>query len=291
MTVTLTGVTPGDQPVDWSVTGTVLDPRPSDNSGRTVVPVREAPVPPKPTPTPPTPTPAPPTPPTNPPTTRPAPQPEPPAPPAGPALGLTAQPNPGYVGGRVVVTYTVRNGRSALATGLRLRIGLPQGVPNGGPPPGCDQSWECVLPDLAPGARTVLRVVLSPDKALTAQVTGSLTTTGTDADPGDNTARQQLRVLQPRIVAVPPIGKPGFVTSVRGEDFPPGVPVRFAWKPGITAAAAPTLPRRDGTFIGQLLILAKDQTGPRIITASGPGFSPVQTDFLVVNGSVQPPTR
>ncbi|MFI1650540.1 TolB family protein [Streptomyces avidinii] len=287
VTVTLTGVTPGDQPVDWSVTGTVIDPRPSDNSGRTVVPVREAPVPPKPTPTPPTPTPVPPTP--APPTTPPAPQPEPPAPPAGPGLSITAQPNPGYVGGRVVVTYTVRNGRNALATGLRLRIGLPQGVPAGGPPPGCDTKWECVLPDLAPGARTVLRVVLNPDKALTGLVTGNLTTTGTDADPRDNTAQQQLRILQPRIVAVPPIGKPGFVTSVRGEDFPPGVPVRFTWKPGITAAAAPTLPRRDGTFIGQLLILAKDQTGPRIITANGPGFSPVQTDFLVVNGSVQPP--
>ncbi|MGW6844595.1 hypothetical protein [Streptomyces sp. NPDC054958] len=293
VTVTLTGLTPGDQPVDWSVTGTVLDPRPSDNSGRTVVPVREAPVPPKPTPptpTPPTPTPVPPTtpPPTTPPAT-PTPQPEPPAPPAGPGLSITAQPNPGYVGGRVVVTYTVRNGRNALATGLRLRIGLPQGVPGAEPPPGCDRNGECTLPDLAPGARTVLRVVLNPDKALTTQVTGDLTTTGTDADPRDNTARQQLRILQPRIVAVPPIGRPGFVTSVRGEDFPPGVPVRFTWKPGITAAAAPTFPRRDGTFIGQLLILAKDRTGPRTITASGPGFSPVETDFLVVNGSVQPP--
>lgn len=88
---------------------------------------------------------------------------------------------------------------------------------------------------------------------------------------------------------MPPIGKPGFVTSVRGKDFPPGVPVRFAWKPGITAAAAPTVPLPDGTFIGQLLILAKDQTGPRTITASGPGFSPVRTDFLVVSGTIQPP--
>ena len=31
---------------------------------------------------------------------------------------------------------------------------------------------------------------------------------------------------QPRIVAVPPIGPPGFVTLIRGTDFPPGVPVR-----------------------------------------------------------------
>ncbi|MER5480826.1 hypothetical protein ABT026_28190 [Streptomyces sp. NPDC002734] len=280
--VTLTGLVPGDAPVGWSVTGTVLDPRPGDNAGRTVVPVREAPPTPTPSPTP-TPT-APPT--TAPPATVP---PEPPAPAAGPGVRVTAQPNPGYVGGRVVVTYTVRNGRNALATGLRLRVGLPAGIPAAGRPPGCDASWSCALPDLEPGASTVVRVVLRPDKALTGRVTGELTTTGTDADRGDNTARQRLRILQPRIVAVPDIGKPGFVTSVRGEDFPPGAPVRFAWKPGITAAAAPTVPKPDGTFTGQLLVLAKDQTGPRVITARGPGFSPVRTDFLVVTGSVQPP--
>lgn len=278
--VTLTGLTPGDAPVDWSVTGTVLDPRPSDNAGRTVVPVREATQP----PTSPPPTTVPPT--TPPPGT---PPPEPPPPAAGPGVRVSAQPNPGYVGGRVVVTYTVRNGRNALATGLRLRIGIPGGIPNSGPPAGCDASWRCALPDLEPGASTVVRVVLSPDKALTGRVTGDLTTTGTDADRSDNTARQRLRILQPRIVAVPEVGKPGFVTSVRGKDFPPGVPVRFAWKPGITAAAAPTVPKPDGTFIGQLLILAKDQTGPRVITARGPGFSPVKTDFLVVSGTVQPP--
>ncbi|MFI1567572.1 hypothetical protein ACH4ZX_31855 [Streptomyces sp. NPDC020490] len=282
--VTLTGLTAGDQPVDWSVTGTVLDPEPSDNAGRTVIPVREATPPPTPTPTPTIPIPVPT--PTVPPPTVPA---EPPAPDAGPGVKVTAQPNPGYVGGRVVVTYTVRNGRNALATGLRLRIGLPAGIPDNGPPEGCDRSWVCALPDLKPGASTVVRVVLSPDKALTGRVTGVLTTTGTDADKSDNTARQRLRILQPRIVAVPEVGKPGFVTSVRGKDFPPGAPVRFTWKPGITAAAAPTVPGPDGTFIGQLLILAKDQTGPRVITAKGPGFSPVKTDFLVVSGSIQPP--
>ncbi|MCD9875123.1 hypothetical protein [Streptomyces guryensis] len=268
VTVTVTGVTAGDAPIDWSVTGTVLDPQPGDNTGRTVVPVREAT--PTPTPTPPVP-------------------PDPGEPDAGPGLKLTAQPDPGYVGGRVVVTYTVRNGRNALATGLRLTLGLPRSIPNSGPPEGCDETWVCALPDLEPGAKTVVRVVLSPDRALTTHVTGKLTTTGTDADKNDNTARQRLRILQPRIIAVPAIGKPGFVTSVRGKDFPPGVPVRFTWKPGITAAAAPTVPLPDGTFIGQLLILAKDETGPRIITAKGPGFSPVTTDFLVVSGSVQPP--
>ncbi|WP_445280214.1 hypothetical protein [Streptomyces sp. DSM 118148] len=276
VTVTVTGVTPGNAPIDWSVTGTVLDPQPGDNTGRTVVPVVQATPP-----TTPTPTPTPTSPPTVPPT--------PGEPDAGPGLRLTAQPNPGYVGGRVVVTYTVRNGRNALATGLRLHIGLPRSIPNNGQPEGCDKNWVCALPDLDQGASTVVRVVLSPKKALTTHVTGKLTTTGTDADKGDNSARERLRILQPRIIAVPAIGKPGFVTSVRGKDFPPGAPVRFTWKPGITAAAAPTIPLPNGTFIGQLLILAKDETGPRIISAKGPGFSPVTTDFLVVTGSVQPP--
>lgn len=96
-------------------------------------------------------------------------------------------------------------------------------------------------------------------------------------------------MVQPKIIAVPAIGKPGFVTSVRGTDFPPGTPVTLTWTPGITAAAAPTIPLANGTFIAQLLILPKDQTGPRVITASGNGFSPVTTPFLVVAGTFSPP--
>ncbi|MCT4354425.1 hypothetical protein M5362_14935 [Streptomyces sp. Je 1-79] len=278
VTARLTGVTPGDRPVDWSVAGAVVDPNPADNTARTVVPVQEdIPEPPTPTPPPPSPSPTPP----------PAPAP-PPAPEAGPGLTIDAQPEPGYVGGRVVVTYTVRNGRNALATGLTLRLGLPRGIPAGQAPAGCT-AGVCALGDLAPGASTVVTIVLSPDKALTATVTGRLTTSGTDADRADNTARERIRILQPTILAVPAVGKPGFVTSVRGKDFPPGTPVTLRWKPGITAAAAPTVPGTDGRFIAQLLILAKDQTGPRTITASGAGFSPVTTPFLVVGGSIGPP--
>ncbi|MFF3978320.1 hypothetical protein [Streptomyces sp. NPDC001828] len=275
VTVRVTGVSTGDQHIGWSVNGAVLDPSPTDNAAETVVPV--------------TPVPQPPTkPPTIPPTTSPTP-PAPPPPTAGPGVSVAAQPSPGYVGGHVVVTYTVRNGRNALATGLRLRLGLPPDIPRGAPPAGCDASLLCALPDLPQGASAVVRVVLNPRRAERTQVSATLTTTGTDANPNDNAARIPLRILQPRIVAVPPLGKPGFVTSVRGRDFPPGAPVSFTWQPGITAAAAPTFPGPDGTFIGQLLILTKDQTGPRVITAAGPGFSPVTTEFLVVAGSVQPP--
>ncbi len=269
LTATITGTQVGEQRFGWSVAGAVVDPNPGDNAAETVVPVVAVPPPSSPPPSPP-------------------PHHRPGAPKAGPGVSVSAQPDPGYVGGHVTVTYTVRNGGQALATGLRVSLGLPAGVPTGPLPPGCTAAG-CELGDLSPGGSTVVQVVLAPTAALQTTITAILTTTGTDSDPRDNVARTPLRILQPRIVAVPPIGKPGFVTSVRGKDFPPGVPVRFTWKPGITAAAAPTFPAADGTFAGQLLILAKDETGPRVITASGPGFSPVTTPFLVVTGSIGPP--
>lgn len=288
VTARLTGVTTGPWQLGWSVTGSVTDPNPTDNATGTDIRVREIPElpdpPASPVPTPPhtLPPPA-----QQPPAQPPAPL--PPAPEAGPGVVVRAQPSPGYVGGRVVVTYTVRNGKNALATGLRLRLGLPARVPVETLPAGCTAAGACTLPDLTPGASSVLRVVLAPDRALRTTITGTLTTSGTDADLGDNVSRAPLRILQPRIVSVPEVGKPGFVTSVRGKDFPPGVPVKLTWKPGITASAPPTRPGGDGTFIAQLLILVKDRTGPRTITASGPGFSPVSTDFLVVSGNIVPP--
>ncbi|MFF3069845.1 hypothetical protein ACFVSN_00490 [Kitasatospora sp. NPDC057904] len=303
VTATLIGTRSGPQPFGWSVTGTVVDPNPEDDFAETILPVQDAPSPsptPSPTATPsPTPTPTPsPTATPSPTPTSPAPAPPPgstdphgqpgPQPAAGPGVAIAAQPNPGYVGGHVTVTYTVRNAGQALATGLRLSLGLPPGVPTEALPPGC-RAGTCALADLRPGRSQVVRVVLSPVAALDTTITAELTTTGTDAEPGPHRASTPLRILQPRIVAVPPIGKPGFVTSVRGVDFPPGAPVRFTWQPGITAAAAPTYPRADGTFAGQLLILAKDETGPRTITADGPGFSPVTCPFLVVEGSIGPP--
>ncbi|MFG3134634.1 hypothetical protein ACGFZA_00260 [Streptomyces sp. NPDC048211] len=282
ITARLTGVTTGPWQIGWSVTGAVVDPNPTDNATGTSVEVRDVPPSPSPSPS----APAPPAPAPPPPAQPPAPL--PPEPEAGPGVVVRAQPSPGYVGGRVVVTYTVRNGKNALATGLRLRLGLPAGIPVATLPAGC-AAGVCALPDLTPGASSVLRVVLAPDHALRTNVTGTLTTSGTDADRGDNVSRIPLRILQPRIVSVPEVGKPGFVTSVRGKNFPPGVPVKLTWKPGITATAPPARPGGDGTFIAQLLILVKDRTGPRTITASGPGFSPVTTDFLVVSGTIVPP--
>ncbi|MFE7135475.1 hypothetical protein ACFVIM_31910 [Streptomyces sp. NPDC057638] len=303
VTARLTGVIVGRWRLGWSANGAVIDPLPGDNAPSTWQrvedrpPTTAPPTTPPPTTAPPTspppttrpPTPRPPS--SRPPTSRP-PTVRPPAPPppalAGPGLTAVAQPNPGFVGGRVVVTYLVRNGSNALATGLRLRLGLPRAIPAEPLPAGCADG-VCALPDLVPGDTVVTRVVLRPDKPLTTRIVATLSTTGTDANRRDNVARVPLRILRPRIVAVPPIGKPGFVTLVRGRDFPPGAPVTLTWTPGITAAAAPARPGAGYRFTAQLLILRKDQTGPRVITARGPGFTPVTTPFLVVTGSLQPP--
>lgn len=252
VTATLVGITPGPARVTWTVSGAQLDAQPADNTATTLVPVQ--------------------------------------TPIADPALTVTVAPSPGYVGGTVTVTYTATNTGNAdvPATGLALGIGLPAGIPVGSISPGCTATG-CALPDLPPGASASVQVVLAPTAAVQTTVSGALSTTGTDTNPADNAATAPLVVLQPKIVAVPNIGKPGFVTSVRGTDFPPGAPVTLTWTPGITAAAAPTRPLPDGTFIAQLLILPKDETGPRVITASGPGFSPVTTPFLVVAGTYSPP--
>ena len=218
--VDLVGLVPGRQRVTWSVAGDVLDVRPSDNAAQTVIPVRD-PV-----------------------TSRP-PEPAlpPPPPAAGPGLAVVVQPDPSYVGGRATVSYTVRNGGGGLATGLRLDFELPAQVPVATLPPGCSATG-CALPDLPSG-----------------RVPGGAGGAGAERTPAHHRARHAAHHRHGRRPGrqhrrarrcacssrgsspCRPIGEPGFVTSVRGVDFPPGAPVRLAWTPGITAAAAPTIPR------------------------------------------------
>ncbi|MFF0823197.1 hypothetical protein ACFYUR_22770 [Micromonospora haikouensis] len=275
--VELTGVTAGTYPLEWTVGGWTADARPSDNTAS--VPVTVVPVPPPtttPPPATPTPTPTATATPTGPPPTSP--------PAAGLDITVTVDPVPAYVGGTVTVTYTVRNTGGRPATGIRITPALPAGVPVRSRPAGCSAT-SCPVPDLAPGARRSLEFVLAPGAATSTTVRGTVA-----ADGGlDDTAQAPFRVLQPRIVAVPAIGPPGFVTSVRGTDFPPGVPVRLAWDVGLTAAANPAVPAADGTFAAQLLVVPRDQLGPRRILATGAGFGTVRTDFRVILPAQQPP--
>ncbi|MBB5907618.1 hypothetical protein [Actinoalloteichus hymeniacidonis] len=283
------GTDPGPGRIDWTVGSSVLESNQGDNEAG--VPIAVEPPATEPPPDPPGP-PEPPNPP------EPPDVPAPPRPPsafpplgpvlAGPAVTVAIEPDPSYVGGTVTVRYTVTNDGPIRATGLQLRPGLPASVPLRRSSVGCSRNL-CILGDLVSGGTSTVRFVLAPTEAIRTPVAALLTTTGSDDDPDDNRDDALLRVLQPRIVAVPDVGDPGFVTSVRGIDFPPGDPVELTWDPGLTAPAAPTRPRADGTFAAQLLVVPKDGLGPRLITASGAGFASVDTDFLVVASTMSPP--
>ncbi len=261
----LTATAPGTHPVGWTTTGSVFDPDLSDNHAEAPVAVGT-----------PTPTPSP----TVTPTAT--------LPPDA-ALGIAAAPESAYVGGAVTVTYTVTNRGGRRATGLRLLPALAAGVTVPQWPAGCDPVGGCGIGDLAPGASAVARLVAVPTVAGSLDLSGTVTTTGSDAAQADKRAQLTLQVRQPGIVAVPQVGEPGFVTSIRGHDFPPGVPVTLVWRPGITATAAPVVPAADGSFTAQLLILGGDQLGGRTVIASGAGFAPVSAPFLVVPPVWGPP--
>jgi hypothetical protein len=79
---------------------------------------------------------------------------------------------------------------------------------------------------------------------------------------------------------------------VSGEQFPPGAVVTVLWEQGINGRPVEVTVAADGTFTASLLVLGKDQLGPRDVVAepqSGPSFGPVRAPFLVVPGSIGPP--
>jgi hypothetical protein len=98
--------------------------------------------------------------------------------------------------------------------------------------------------------------------------------------------------LKPAILLDPPIGRPGFVTTAVGTNFPPGATVTLAWSVGLTASMPAVVADASGSFSVRMLILPRDTLGPRILggtfSATGEG-SAQSTPFLVVPGTGQPP--
>jgi len=262
VTLRLTAVAEGAAPLVWTVSGSVFDPDAADNHGTARLVVG---------------------------TPEPAPKPPPAPPTAPPVLSVVATPGTGYVGGAVTVTYTVTNTGRRSVGGLSLVTVIPARFSVSGLPAACRTAVGCPVGDLPAGGSTVVQAVLTPTAAgryrLDARV-GAISPPTADSAVAAHT---DLTVRQPVIGALPAVGSPGTVTLVRGTGFPPGVPVRLAWTPGITAAANPAVPGADGSFVAQLLILGGDRTGPRTVTAAGTGFGPVTAPFLVTKGRLALP--
>ncbi|MFF3852940.1 VWA domain-containing protein [Micromonospora sp. NPDC002575] len=217
-----------------------------------------------------------------------------------PDLGLTVSVGnqPAYLGGDPIpVTFTVRNAGRLPAANVWLEVTPPTALL---PPTSADVRCGtgrrlCVLGDLGPGGQQVVTVVLPARAALTATVTGRLTATVREVS-ATRTAQASVQVIAPRLRVDPAIGPPGFVTAAVGTGFPPGATVRLRWQPGITTTPDTVDVDADGSFRTQVLVLRKDELGPRDLTAgraSGRAFGPVRAteSFLVVPRGLDPPLR
>ncbi len=100
--------------------------------------------------------------------------------------------------------------------------------------------------------------------------------------------------LEPTIVIDPQSGPAGYATAVTGTDFPPGTTVSLTWDRGLTAGVpAEVTADGSGAFETHIFLLPHDLPGLRTLTAAAPtdpnAFPGVTADYLVVEGSGQPP--
>jgi hypothetical protein len=221
---------------------------------------------------------------------------KPPERPGSLSITSTVDPNPGYVGGdTIVVTYTLHNGAPVAMPAVTLATSLPAVLlPPTSVSPGCAPSGaSCALGVLQPGQTVDARITVAAKSAVDSAVSATVTTTGPDSDPGDNTATARLVIRRPVLTVDPGVGPPGFVVRATGTDFPPGATIRLAWTIGISQTPGELKAGADGRFDTQVLIFHHDQLGVRSLTgtsSNGPRFGAVLSNpFLVVPGAQQPP--
>jgi len=97
--------------------------------------------------------------------------------------------------------------------------------------------------------------------------------------------------LAPSLVFTPPLGPPGFVTSLLGAGFPPNAEISLSWKGGFPVQVPIVVADASGTFRLAVLIFPRDELGPRVLRALSmvpDAFPGVQAAFLVVPGPGQP---
>lgn len=250
----------GEQPIEAVVSPVAVDPDPENNTAATAITVEPRPD-------------------------------EPSTPPGQPRLTLVAavEPTPGYVGGDdLAVTFTVTNTSTVPITSAQLTATLPAELPLADAPPGCLPGAPCEVGPLLSGASTDVVFKLSPDAAIEAIASATVTADGAPSAADD----APVVVIQPRIEVNPGLGPPGRPTRVTGTDFPPGAVVEVKWDGGLVSQSTEVAVAAGGTFTATLLVFGHDQLGQRDVLAdpvSGPAFGTVKAPFLVVPGGFSPP--
>ena len=206
------------------------------------------------------------------------------------AVRVSIVPAPTYTGARTYARITLTNAGPRSATGVVVTTGWPHTTGSGKSAvsalPACTAAQPCTI---APGGRMTLLQAATYHVPLTADVHARVQGSPRDPRTADNAASARLRVLQPKLTVTPAVARPGDVVVARGTDFPPGTEVPLSWNRGITAVSEPVLVARDGAFEAQVVILPKDQLGPRALRARPTGYDPLSRPVLVVQQSVQPP--
>jgi len=214
---------------------------------------------------------------------------------AGLALTVSAVPQQTVVGQpAITLTYTATNPTTAPASRVWLSTVIPSRAPVATPigtlAPGASVTLTVQVDTSTPLAGTVLGTVtgLFPgDLPAAAIAQTDITILAPQVSPTPPASSAPPRVFSPILTTDPPIGPPGFVTIAVGTGFPPNSTVTLLWNPGISAPTRVKV-AANGSFRTQMLVFNKDQLGPRLLVASGAGFTPVTTSFLVVPGNQQP---
>ncbi|MFD4370526.1 HYR domain-containing protein [Streptomyces sp. NPDC058486] len=214
--------------------------------------------------------------------------PPPPVPPlADLAVSLSLSPERTYTGRAVAARYTLTNAGPDTARNVTVDAAWPAGAGRAlSRTSRCTAAAPCSIP---PGGRIVVTQTATYAEAASGTVRATVHGRLSDPEPADNTATAPLRVIQPRLEVSPLVLRPGEPVTVRGTDFPPGARVRLTWSTGLTADTTPLTVARDGRFETQVLVLRKDQIGPRLLRAEVARLERLEEPVLVVQHALQPP--
>jgi hypothetical protein len=202
-------------------------------------------------------------------------------------------PDPGYVGGKGTLSVEVTNSATGTASGIQVTISPPATMLTIAGTPACFTGSACSIGTLAPGGRRLLSAPVRFVKAGTGAFTASVTSTVSDTNPANDGATRTVTIKQPAVRILQPIGTPGSIAMVVGEEFPPGSGVLLSWGQGLNQREIRVVVAPGGTMPAtQVLVFRRDQIGTRRLVATPQDptqYTPVSTPMLVTPRTVTPP--